>query len=96
MNEKPMIWKRYRFLTKSHEDYRPLVSNPKYPWWCTGYCMEGKQGSMVVSAAVIVAYLPPEEDLKKYWDDAFDIDVQDREEITFTSRFPKPEYFVES
>ena len=28
--------------------------------------------------------------------DAFDIDVEDRDEITFTDRFPKPDWHVES
>ena len=83
------MWKRYRFKTYAVEDYRPLVFNPKYPWWCSGF--GGDMGH-----AVIVAYLPPDEDLLKYWDDAFDVDVEDREEITFTDRFPQPAYFEES
>ena len=81
------MWKRYRFKTHSVQDYRPLVFNPRYPWWCSG---EGND------CAVIIAYLPPDEDLLKYWDDAFDIDVENRDEITFTDRFPKPSYFIES
>ena len=79
------MWKRYRFKTYE-DDYRPLIFNPKYPWWCTGYGDDHY---------VIVAYLPPEEDLLKYWDDAFDVEYDERDEITFTSRFPKPEYFEE-
>lgn len=84
------MWKRYRFKTYAVEDNRPLVFNPKYPWWCSGYG-ENNNGEF----AIIIAYLPPDEDLKKYWDDAFDIDCDDVDEITFTSRFPKPNYFVE-
>lgn len=79
-------WKRYRFETRSVEDYRPLIFNPKYPWWCSGYT-----GDM--SSAVIIAYLPKDEDLLKYWDDAFNIEFTEEEEITFSSRFPKPDYF---
>ncbi len=86
-----MKWKRYRLSTYSVEDNRPLIFNPKFPWWCTGY---GEIANK--EFATIVVYLPPDEDILKYWDDAFDIDVQDREEITFTDRFPKPSYFVES
>jgi hypothetical protein len=82
------MWKRYRFCTKAVADYRPLVFNPKYPWWCTGEAGDG-------SHVTIVAYLPPDEDLLEYWDDAFDVDYQERDEITFTSRFPKPKYFEE-
>jgi len=81
------MWKRYRFRTKALDDYRPLIFNPKYPWWCSG---TGEDH------AVIIAYLPADEDLLKYWDDAYDVDVEDREEIVFTSRFPKPSYFEES
>jgi len=80
------MWIRYRFYTKSIEDYRPLIFNPKYPWWCSG------SGS---GCAVIIAYLPKDEKLERYWDDAYDIESEEREEITFTSRFPKPSYFQE-
>ena len=83
------MWKRYRFVTKAVNDYRPLIFNPKYPWWCTGESGDG-------NCVTIVAYLPPDEDLLKYWDDAADIDFQERDEITFTSRFPKPDYFEKS
>lgn len=81
------MWKRYRFETKSVEDYRPLVFNPKYPWWCSGY------GD---TSAVIIAYLPSDEDLFNYWDDAYNIDHTTHEEIEFSGRFPKPDYFIES
>ena len=81
------MWIRYRFKTYSVDDYRPLVFNPKYPWWCSGYGED---------CAVIVAYLTKGEPLEKYWDDAFDIDQTEEKEITFTSRFAKPDYFVES
>jgi hypothetical protein len=85
------MWKRYRLKTYSVDDNRPLIFNPKYPWWCSG-SGEDSNGEY----DVIISYLPPDEDLLKYWDDAFDIDVEDREEITFTDRFPKPDYYVES
>lgn len=79
-------WIRYRFNTKSLGDCRPLIFNPKFPWWCSG---EGED------YAVIVAYLPKGEPLKKYWDDAFDVTEEEHDKITFTDRFPKPTYFVE-
>lgn len=31
-----MAYIKYRFKTYS-EDYRPLIFNPKYPYWCTGH-----------------------------------------------------------
>lgn len=82
-----MKWRRYRFYVPFTEDHRPLIFNPRYPWWRSGFA-EG--------FIVIVAYLPIEEDLLKYWPDAFNIDSTDEETITFSSRFAKPEYFVES
>lgn len=81
-----MNWIRYRFQTASITDYRPLVFNPAYPWWCSGYSD---------STATIVAYLPAEEDLLKYWDDAHNIEQEKSEKIVFTDRFPKPGYFIE-
>ena len=83
------MWKRYRFKTKSVDDYRPLEFNPKYPWWCSGTAGDD-------SYATIIAYLPKDEDLLKYWDDAYDIEFTEEDEIVFTSRFSRPDYFVES
>lgn len=83
------MWKRYRFCTYSVNDYRPLIFNPKFPWWCNGFSDDDK-------SAIIIAYLPNDENLLKYWNDAFNIEFEDRNEIIFTSRFPKPSYFVES
>lgn len=81
-------WRRYRFLTKSTEDYRPLLFNPQYPWWCSGEAADG-------STATIIAWLPINEDLLKYWDDASEVEYTEHEEIEFTFRFPKPDYFEE-
>lgn len=47
------------------------------------------------NSAVIIAFLPAEEDLSKYWDDAFDIDYTEHEKIEFSGRFPKPNYFID-
>lgn len=82
-------WRRYRFHTRSTEDVRPLVFNPHYPWWHTGTAGDE-------SFASIVAYLPANEDLSKYWDDAYDVEFTEEDEITFSSRFPRPAYYQES
>lgn len=84
--QKEVKWRRYRFKTESVEDYRPLIFNPKYPWWCSGEAVDG-------SYATIVAYLPENEDLLKYWDDADDVEYTEEKEIEFSGRFPKPDYF---
>lgn len=76
---------RYRFKTKAVDDCRPLIDmkNIQMPWWCTGYGDD---------YAIIVCYLPEGEPLEKYWDDAYDIDVEEKEEIVYTTRFAKPDY----
>jgi len=83
-----MKWRRYRFYTKSVDDVRPLVFNPAYPWWHSGTAGDD-------SFAIIVAYLPPDEPLLRYWDDAYEIEYTEEEAITFSSRFPKPAYYHE-
>lgn len=76
---------KYRFKTKSIEDYRPLkdMENIQCPWWCSG---EG------TDYAIIICYLPKEIDLKKYWDDAYDIDKEEADKIIYTDRFKKPSW----
>ena len=77
--------KKYRFKTKSVEDYRPLVdmSSIHMPYWCSGTAGDD-------SYVIIICYLPDNENLYKYWDDAYDIDVTDVNDIKYSSRFPKP------
>ena len=81
-----MKWRRYRFYTKAVDDYRPLIFNPAYPWWCSGITGDGQY-------AIIVAYLPSNEPLERYWDDAPEVEYTEEEAITFSSRFPKPGYY---
>lgn len=80
------MWIRYRFKTFAVGDYRPLIYNPKYPWWCSGQNDE---------TATIIAWLPKGEPLHKYWDDAHDSESEEHDTIIFTSRFPKPKNFQE-
>jgi len=81
------MWRRYRLHTGSVDDCRPLVFNPKFPWWCSGYGDD---------YATIIAWLPEDEDLYMYWDDATGVEFTEHEKIEFSSRFVKPDYFVES
>lgn len=77
------MWIKYRFKTKSINDWRPLIFNPEYPFWCSGYGDD---------YAIIIMYLPKDEDIYKYYDDAYDIDIEEKE-IEFSDRFPKPDYY---
>lgn len=81
-------WIKCIFKTKSVDDYRPLVFNPKYPWWCSAESADG-------SHAIIHAYLPLVEILETYWDDAYDIEQTEHATISFTDRFPRPKYFID-
>lgn len=78
---------RYRFKTNAIDDYRPLIdmADIKMPWWCTGTAGDE-------SYVIIVCYLPVDEDLHKYWDDAYDIEETEEEEIKYSGRFPAPEW----
>lgn len=80
---------RYRFCTRAIEDFRPLVDMKPIgmPWWCTG---------TGYGHVTIVCYLPENEPLKKYWDDAFDIYEEHVDEIVYTDRFKKPEWLGRS
>jgi hypothetical protein len=68
-----MKWKRYTFKTK-HEDWRPAIFDERYPSYNTG---EGND------YYTMVAWLPENEDLLKYWDDAYDIDYDVHDKIVF-------------
>jgi hypothetical protein len=80
-------WIRYRFKTKAIKDYRPIIFNEKYPWWCSGESDDD---------VTIVAYLPKAADLNDYWDDATEIETTAHESIEFTERFSEPDYFIKS
>lgn len=73
---------RHRFYTKA-DDYRPVLFNPAWPWWCSGHTDE---------SAIIIAFLPVDEPVEKYWPEAEAVDSEPRE-LFFTDRFPRPDYY---
>ncbi len=88
-------WLRARFKS-SADDFRPIYDNdknPEGPWWCTGY--EDDFLSDERMKAIIVAYVKSEETLLKQWPEAEDVEYEERDDVTFTDRFPKPEWWVE-
>lgn len=95
-------WIRYRFHA-SPVDYRPVLWPPPGPFWCSGYGgvnFDGDDDEEVTCGySIVVAYVPGEggvEMLKKYWPEADQIDpMQEEETITYTSRFPKPDWWKE-
>jgi hypothetical protein len=89
------MWRRYRFRTKSVDDERPIIFNRAYPWWCSGYGLGGTINEPGYDSAIIIAFLPSNEDLKKYWPDAYEVEYTEHETIEFSDRFPKPSYYEE-
>lgn len=78
---------RVRFKANP-DDPRPLNWPIKHPYWITGYAGDG-------SYSTIVAYADDESYIRDNWPEASDLDIQEVEGYTFTSRFPKPEWFTE-
>lgn len=79
---------RARFQANA-DDYRPVNWPVKHPYWCTGY--GGEDGE---EYAVVVAYADDEAEITHNWPEAKEIDVMEHtHEYSFTSRFPKPEWF---
>lgn len=80
------MWNRHRFICTGG-DPRPIKFPPPGPFWCTGYRGED------LNQAVVVAYLPEGVGVLSLWPDAIDTDTEQREELTFTDRFPKPSWW---
>lgn len=93
VDEPAKKWRRYRLKTKAVADYRPLMHDPRFPWWCSGH---GVIGGFDYADSTIIVWLPYDEPVTKYWDDAFDVEFSEHEKIEFTDRFAKPEWFIES
>src|SRR5437667_402500 len=82
-------WKRYRFYS-SAEDFRPVTFPPPGPYWCSGHESAGEDSER----AILIAYLPTNAKLTDYWPEAEDEESTDEDSITFTSRFPCPEWWA--
>lgn len=80
-------WKRWRFFTSSVGDPRPVTFPPPGPWWCTGETGDGEY-------AIVVAYLPHDVALKTFWPEAEREEFTEENEIVFTSRFLRPEWWT--
>lgn len=80
-------WLRVRFevpFEASGNDPRPVKFPPPGPYWVSG---------QTETAAILIAYLRDERDLGKFWPEAENPDWDERDEITFTDRFPKPDWW---
>ena len=77
------LWCRFR---ADPDDWRPVTWPPPGPYWCSGY---GETYS------VIIAYVRPGMDVRDWWPEAEDVDVTEVDELKFSSRFPKPDWWNE-
>jgi 3-hydroxy-3-methylglutaryl CoA synthase len=76
---------RVRFKA-NFDDYRPINWPVKYPYWCSGY---GEDFSIVITYADSVDYV------MENWPEASDLQIDDVDKITFSDRFPKPDWYKE-
>lgn len=90
-------WLRVRFAVHEQApdelDSRPIKFPPPGPYWVSG---QG-QGPDDAYYDILIAFVPSVETLLEYWPDA-DLgwsgsDVQERAEITYSDRFPRPEWW---
>lgn len=82
-----MIRARFR---ANGEDPRPVKFPPPHPFWISGY---GVNSGGEVTEAIVIAFADNEAQIKEYWPEADEIDAEEVEEVTFTDRFPKPDWW---
>lgn len=77
--------RRFRFLVPG-DDPRPMKAPPVGPFWCTGRSE---------THCVVVAFAPDAETLTSpsHWPDAEQIEDGGEQPITFSGRFPKPDWW---
>lgn len=79
-------WVRHRFHANG-EDSRPVRFPPPGPWWESGFAFDE-------SYSIVIAYLPEGEAVTEWWPEATEIDsAEPVDRITYTERFPKPEWW---
>jgi hypothetical protein len=76
-------WIRARFHANL-EDSRPITFPPPGPFWETGFGED---------YAIVVAYVRDEAQITEFWPEATHIDAQEVDEIVFTDRFAKPDWW---
>ena len=82
---------RVRFFADP-EDPRPVKWPPPGPFWVTGYTVGGREGGRM-QAAVVVAYVERLGQVREYWPEARIDTFEVVDEVKFSSRFPKPEWW---
>lgn len=65
-------------------DYRPIKWPIKYPYWCTGESND---------SFTLIAYADSMEQITGLWPEAYDIEIKEVDEIKFSDRLRKPEWY---
>jgi hypothetical protein len=78
-----MSWFRCRF-DADLDDCRPVKFPPPGPFWRSG------QGD---GYSIVVAYVKHSDEIREYWPEAENVDAHPCETITFSDRFPRPEWW---
>lgn len=81
-----MKYKRFCFIIPENGSFYP-IKDMKTPWWWTGSASNGSYDRLV-------CYLLANECIYDYWPDAQINSEEYREKITYSKRFPKPEWIV--
>lgn len=90
-----MLWCRFYIpLKECDNDYRPVIWPIRYPYWCTGY---------TDTEAILVAYVKNMDEFFMQWpemDKFLDkhpnkIEVEECEEVEFSSRFQRPDWYTD-
>jgi len=66
------------------EDYRPISWPIKYPYWVSGENEE---------SFIIVTYCENKNEIIELWPEAHDIELEKVDNVEFSGRFPKPEWY---
>lgn len=78
---------RARFHANA-DDWRPINFPPPGPAWCTGYAADE-------SYSTVVAYVADENQIREFWPEATNIEIDEHAKIIFTDRFPRPDWWPE-
>lgn len=92
-------WYRARFKANA-EDYRAVKWPPPGPYWCSGHSggyLDKDTNEFIPETpehSTVIAYVKNIDQIPEYWPEVKELDfVQFKDEIEYTERFKKPEWW---
>lgn len=82
------MWMRIRFKVNL-EDPRPIKFPPPGPYWITG------RVGFDTNIHTLVGHFREMSQVKEFWPEAYDLEGPVEVKITFSDRFPKPDWWTE-